>query len=104
MSRGIRMPLASAAAGAAALRAYTELDDGSVLAWASAARLWNAPLPFSQGEDWRIHLARPPRLQHAAAGERRGHLLTLLPGEVVELDGVRLTSPARTWLDLCRRC
>ena len=29
-----------------------------------------------------------------------GHLLTFLPDEVVELDGVRLTSPARTWLDL----
>jgi hypothetical protein len=29
-----------------------------------------------------------------------GHLLTLLPDEVVEYDGVRLTSPARTWLDL----
>ena len=29
-----------------------------------------------------------------------GHLLTFLPGELVEYDGVRLTSPARTWLDL----
>lgn len=29
-----------------------------------------------------------------------GHQLALLPDEVVELDGVRLTSPARTWLDL----
>jgi hypothetical protein len=29
-----------------------------------------------------------------------GHLLTFLPDEVVEYDGVRLTSPARTWLDL----
>lgn len=29
-----------------------------------------------------------------------GHQLALLPDEVVEFDGVRLTSPARTWLDL----
>ncbi|MEV7661539.1 hypothetical protein [Paenarthrobacter sp. NPDC089316] len=29
-----------------------------------------------------------------------GHLLTLLPEEVDEYDGVRVTSPARTWLDL----
>jgi hypothetical protein len=28
-----------------------------------------------------------------------GHLLTFLQGELVEYDGVRLTSPARTWLD-----
>lgn len=100
VSRGIRIPLASAAAGAAALRAYTELDDGSVLAWASAARLWNAPLPFSQGDDWRIHLARPRGSSIPRRANVVGHLLTLLPGEVVELDGMRLTSPARTWLDL----
>ncbi len=29
-----------------------------------------------------------------------GHLLSFLPNEVVEYDGVRLTSPARTWLDM----
>ena len=29
-----------------------------------------------------------------------GHLLTFRPGELMEYDGVRLTSPARTWLDL----
>ncbi|WP_346958592.1 hypothetical protein [uncultured Arthrobacter sp.] len=102
VSRGIRMPLASRAAGTVALRAYTELDDGSILALGSAARLWKAPLPPWQGEDWRIHLAR----RRGASMPRRvnvvGHLLTLLPDEVVELDGVRLTSPARTFLDLAR--
>jgi hypothetical protein len=29
-----------------------------------------------------------------------GHQLSFKPGEVVMFDGVRLTSPARTWLDL----
>jgi hypothetical protein len=102
VSRGIRVPLDSAASGAAALRAYTGLDDESVLALGSAARLWAAPLPGLLEEDWRIHLSRrrgssPPRRVNVV-----GHLLTLLPDEVVELDGVRLTSPARTWLDLAR--
>jgi hypothetical protein len=100
VSRGIRVPLASAAAGAAALRAYTELDDGSILGLGSAARIWKAPLPPRLGEDWRIHLAR----RRGSSMPRRvnvvGHLLTLLPDEVVAVDGVRLTSPARTWLDL----
>jgi hypothetical protein len=100
VSRGIRVPLASAAAGAAAMRAYTGLDDDSLLALGSAARIWNAPLPPRLSEDWRIHLAR----RHGSSMPRRanvvGHLLTLLPDEAVELDGVRLTSPARTWLDL----
>lgn len=86
VSRGIRMYLASEASGAAALRAYTELDDASVLSFGSAARVLQAGLPGWLENDWRVNLV--------------GHLLTLLPDEVVEFDGVRLTSPARTWLDL----
>jgi hypothetical protein len=100
VSRGIRVPAGSAAAGPAALRAYTDLDDGSILSLGSAARLWNAPLPGWLEEDWRIHLAR----RRGQSTPRRvnvvGHQLALRPDEVVELDGVRLTSPARTWLDL----
>jgi hypothetical protein len=102
VSRGIRVPAASTASGTAALRAYTDLDDESVLSLGSAARLWAAPLPGRLEEDWRIHLSRrrgssPPRRVNVV-----GHLLTLLADEIVELDGVRLTSPARTWLDLAR--
>ncbi len=37
----------------------------------------------------------PPRRVNVA-----GHLLTFLPEETAEHDGVKLTSPARTWLDL----
>ena len=100
VSRGIRVPADSAAAGAAALRAYTDLDDDSILSFGSSARLWNAPLPVWLEEDWRIHLAR----RRGRSTPRRvnvvGHQLALLPDEVVEFDGVRLTSPARTWLDL----
>jgi hypothetical protein len=100
VSRGIRVPADSNAAGAAALGAYTDLDDDATLSLGSAARLWNAPLPGRLEDDWRIHLAR----RRGQSTPRRlnvvGHQLALLPDEVVELDGVRLTSPARTWLDL----
>ena len=100
VSRGIRVPVDSAAAGAAALRAYTDLDDDSILSFGSSARLWNAPLPVWLEADWRIHLAR--RRGHSTPRRVNvvGHQLALLPDEVVEFDGVRLTSPARTWLDL----
>ena len=100
VSRGIRVPVMSAAAGAAALRAYTDLDDTSVLASLSAARVWEAPLPAGPGSDWRIHLARRRGFSFPRRANVVGHLLTFLPDEVVEYDGVRLTSPARTWLDL----
>jgi hypothetical protein len=100
VSRGIRVPTDSAAAGAAALRAYTDLDDEATLSLGSAARLWNAPLPGRLEEDWRIHLARRRGLSTPRRVNVVGHQLAFLPDEVVELDGVRLTSPARTWLDL----
>jgi hypothetical protein len=100
VSRGVRVPAGSAAAGPAALRAYTDLDDDSILSLASAARLWRAPLPGRLEEDWRIHLARPRGRSTPRRVNVVGHQLRLLPDEVVELDGVRLTSPARTWLDL----
>lgn len=100
VSRGIRMHLGSEAAGAAALRAYTELDDASVLAFGSAARIVQAALPARLEDDWRVHVARRRGFSMPRRANVVGHLLTLFPDEVVEYDGVRLTSPARTWLDL----
>lgn len=100
VSRGIRVPVVSGATGAAALRAYTDLDDYSVLVLLSAARIWGVPLPSSRSGDWRIHLARRRGFSFPRRVNVAGHLLTFLPEETVEYDGVRLTSPARTWLDL----
>ncbi|MBP2411210.1 hypothetical protein JOF48_000009 [Arthrobacter stackebrandtii] len=100
VSRGIRMPAGVPLKGAAALAAYTEASPLSVLSHTSAARLWGIPLPAAAESDWRIHLANPT----AAGAPRRvnvvGHRLSFAPGECCEIEGVRLTSPARTWLDL----
>jgi hypothetical protein len=100
VSRGIRVPAESDASGTAALRAYTDLDDTSILVSLSAARVWNIPLPANRSGDWRIHLARRRGFSSPRRANVAGHLLTLLPQEAVEYDGVRVTSPARTWLDL----
>lgn len=100
VSRGVRVRLDSEAKGGAALRAYTELDDSSALTHVSAARVWRASLGWRLEEDWRIHLSRRPGFSRPRRVNVVGHLLEFLPGELVEYDGVRLTSPARTWLDL----
>lgn len=100
VSRGIRVPVQSGASGAAALRAYTDQDDNSVLTSLSALRVWGGPLPAQFSGDWRIHVARRRGFSFPRRVNVVGHLLTFLPGETVEYDGVRLTSPARTWLDL----
>lgn len=100
VSRGILVPAGVPLQGAAALAAYTETNTLAVLSHLSAARLWGMPLPLVQSGDWRIHLATPP----GSGAPRRvnivGHRLALAQWEFCQLDGVRLTSPARTWLDL----
>lgn len=100
VSRGIRVPAKSAATGPLALRAYTDLDDTSILASLSAAHVWGVPLPGRWSGDWRIHLARRRGFSFPRRANVVGHLLTFLPDEVTEYHDVRLTSPARTWLDL----
>lgn len=99
-SRGIRVPLDGASGPAASLRAYTEMDSTSVLTHHSGGRIWECGLPAWMQEDWRIHVARE---RNGSKPRRRnvvGHRLTFKVGEVVMHDGVRVTSPARTWLDL----
>lgn len=99
-SRGIRLPLHSRGTIADNVRAYCQLDPASVLTHSTAARICCICLPAWLDQDWRIHIARradgcQPRRRNVV-----GHQLAFRPGEVVMLDGVRLTSPARTWLDL----
>ncbi len=100
VSRGIRVPFGAPIQGAAALAAYTEANPVSVLSHLSAARLWGIPLPSRQEGDWRVHLANPPSNGAPRRGNVVGHRLTLADGEVWQLDCVRLTGAARTWLDL----
>ncbi|WP_104137049.1 endonuclease domain-containing protein [Arthrobacter sp. ZGTC131] len=99
-SRGIRIPLADSANAPANLHAYTALDDASVLTHHSGARIWSASLPAWMQEDWRIHIARDRNSSKPRRRNVVGHRMTFKPGEVVMHDGVRVTSPARTWLDL----
>ena len=100
VSRGIRVPPGSSAQGAAALRAYCQLDDCTVLCHVTAARIWRVGLPLWAEADWRIHLARPQGGSIPKRANVAGHRLALRPGDVVMLDGVRVTSPERTFLDL----
>lgn len=103
VSRGIRMPLGGQPKGAAAVRAYTDLDASSLLSHHSAARLLGIALPSWAQEDWRIHVARPATGSTPRRVNVVGHRMSLAPDEVATVDGVRVTSVARTWLDLASR-
>ncbi|WP_253182774.1 hypothetical protein [Arthrobacter sp. SW1] len=103
VSRGLRLPLHSTGTVIEHLRGYTDLDPGCCLCHTSAARVHQVSLPSFLEEDWRIHLARPSEAWKPRRRNVVGHQLTFKPGEVVVVDGVRVTSPARTWLDLAQR-
>lgn len=69
---------------------------------ATAALLHGIPLPRRLEEDTRLHVAVPnPRRGPRSAGVI-GHKFVVHPsrGEVVELDGLRLSSAARAWCEL----
>ncbi|MEZ2372393.1 endonuclease domain-containing protein [Arthrobacter sp. RCC_34] len=103
VSRGIRVPLEAGLRGPAALLAYTADDPGAVVMDLTAAQLTGLPLPRRHQGDWRVHLGRPRGRNRARRLNVVGRMMTFRVGEVVMLDGLRITSPWRTWLDLALR-
>jgi hypothetical protein len=72
-------------------------------AWVShetAAILCGLGLPPWLGNDPRVHLSKPHGLPRVRRAGIIGHRVHVIPGEVVEMDGIRVSGPARTWLDL----
>ena len=100
VSRGIRSTSALLLGVPPRCAPIRDLDDDPSLTHVSAARVWSAALAGRLEDDSRVHLSRRPGFSTPRRVNVVGHLLALLPGELVETDGVRLTSPARTWLDL----
>lgn len=76
------------------------MPDDAVFSHATSALLFRAPLPFALEAYPRVHIAvpYPARAPHAAG--ILGHSLDLAPGDVVESNGLRHTSAARTWCDM----
>lgn len=127
-SRGIRVPKSNAPDLTALARSHTKLDTVTFASLVTAAEILGIPLPpwaefrpddggpvtavvepVPWGKKSGPHFRKPGRFLHLArAGggtlpRRRGiagHRLRLREGDVIELEGVRLTSAARTWVDL----
>ena len=78
----------------------TGLTPDSTCCFGTAGLLWGCPLPLAQQHDLKIHLAKLGGGTRPVRKGVAGHRLVLRDVDVVMLDGVRVTSPARTWLDL----
>lgn len=68
----------------------------------TAARLRGAPLPLhlERLADLHVSVQAPARAPHATG--IRGHARQVIPGDVVDLHGLRVSSPARLWCEMGR--
>jgi hypothetical protein len=103
-SRGVRIPSdAVPLERLGVVRPYTIVTPFSAASHATAFTLWDFPGFLPGQDDGRIHISRPDAM---AIPRRRGvvgHVGQFFPDEVVSLDGVLITSRARTWLDCSRK-
>ncbi|MET4003141.1 hypothetical protein ABIB48_001861 [Arthrobacter sp. UYCu511] len=85
-----------------AARALCAASPGAWISHSTAARLHQLILPPWLGDSNDLHISRP---RHTSGVRRRGihaHKMTAFPDET-ELDGeLRLSTRARTWLDMAR--
>ncbi len=79
----------------------TRMADDEFFCSVTAAQLHGIPLPLAQEHDTRVHVAVPnPRRGPRSRGVV-GHKFVVVPtaGEVVDLDGLRVSSPERSWCE-----
>lgn len=82
--------------------AYTRVTPFSVASHFTAAEAWGFPLPLWPGQPPQLHITRPAGLSRPRRAGVVGHRSRLLTGEITTLDGLVLTSRARTWLHLAK--
>lgn len=99
-SRGVRVPWGEPQPLHHTCALLTGLTPGSVCCLGTAALLWRCPLPLALQNDLKIHLAKLAGGSRPVRKGVAGHKLMLRCTDVVKLDGVPVTTPARTWLDL----
>ncbi|MEH0109404.1 hypothetical protein V6N00_06745 [Tersicoccus sp. MR15.9] len=83
--------------------AATAAMPGSVISHATAAIVWDLPLPRRLQERDAVHVTHAAVMTRTTAARRRGvvgHLAALPATDVTERHGVRVTTPARVFLDL----
>lgn len=99
-SREIRVPRGVSQTLLDRVRPYAELGVESVVSHTTAAILHGIPMPYVHEEPRLIHLTRPAGTTIPRRKGVIGHKRELTPGECMLIDGVPVTTPARTLLDL----
>jgi hypothetical protein len=97
VSRGVYVSRAVPLSVRAAARALVPvLPDDAAFSHGTAAALLGAPVPH----EWPLHVAVPAGSYRPRRRRLRVHVRDLHAGDVVSVQGLRLTSGPQTWLDL----
>ncbi|MGA7206972.1 MAG: DUF559 domain-containing protein [Specibacter sp.] len=99
-SRGIRVPWDVPQELPDRIRPVMMLTPDAVVSHATAALLWGMPLPPSLKGSFEIHVSRDGRSRAARRIGVTGHHTLFKADDVTWLNGLAITSPLRTWLDL----
>ncbi|WP_104060933.1 endonuclease domain-containing protein [Arthrobacter sp. 4R501] len=103
-SRGVRIPAQLAAVDPIAkVRPYTIVTPFSAASHATAFKLWDLPGFLPGRDDGRIHISRPDTMAIVRRTGVVGHVGQFFADEIVNLNGLVITSRPRTWLDCARK-
>jgi len=80
--------------------AQLPLHNEVVLSHATAAIILELPLPVWLADQKVIHVTAPRSANRPRRRDIRTHYASLTPNECAEIDGLRITSPARTYADV----
>ena len=81
-------------------RALSKATPGAWISHLTAAVILGLWLPPWFGGCRELHLSKPKRLPPVRRKGVVGHTVLVFDDEVTMLDGIRISTPARTWLDL----
>lgn len=100
-SRGVRLPASVAQSPRAQwAAALLLLSPDSVLSHISAAQALGLPLPWHLQQSSEIHVSTPRDVPRPRRRDITTHHTDLTPAERGSLGGMRITSPARTYVDM----
>lgn len=103
VSRGLYRPTGWSFELEAAARALSAASPGAWISHVTAARIHSQFLPPWLSDSTELHLSKPRSLPEVRRRGVIGHAVLAWEDEVETVDGIRITSRSRTWLDMARR-
>ena len=103
VSRGLYRPSTWNFELEGAARVLSEVSPGAWISHVTAARLQCQLLPAWLSDSTELHVSKPKHLPQVRRKGVIAHTLIASPDEVETVDGIRISTRSRTWLDLARR-